>query len=190
MFLADIVWAMSKVTGEYLPGGFSDALYLSCYVWLVAAARETFVEKGYDGRFTGSDLTNARLSLNGVGYGVTNYAYNGQVGSGGGMGLGKIPDGTSNTVLFAERMGHCMGVNFPRPGATPNLASTSFTFSIWARGPWVRWTSQWIDGVTTNSNAWWDNPVFDSPTTPPRGIPGFAAIQTVRLRCRIARHMK
>jgi diguanylate cyclase (GGDEF)-like protein/PAS domain S-box-containing protein len=40
MFLADIVWAMSKVTGEYLPGGFSDALYLSCYVWLAAGARE------------------------------------------------------------------------------------------------------------------------------------------------------
>ncbi len=40
MFLADIVWAMSKVTGEYLPGGLSDAIYLSCYAWLVAAARE------------------------------------------------------------------------------------------------------------------------------------------------------
>ena len=40
MFLADIVWAMSKVTGEYLPGGLSDAIYLSCYVWLAAAARE------------------------------------------------------------------------------------------------------------------------------------------------------
>lgn len=40
MFLADIVWAMSKVSGDYLPGGFSDALYLSCYVGLAAAARE------------------------------------------------------------------------------------------------------------------------------------------------------
>jgi len=40
MFLADIVWAMSKVTGEYLPGGISDAVYLSCYVALGAAARE------------------------------------------------------------------------------------------------------------------------------------------------------
>jgi diguanylate cyclase (GGDEF)-like protein/PAS domain S-box-containing protein len=39
MSLADIVWAMSKVSGEYLPGGVSDALYLSCYVWLAAAAR-------------------------------------------------------------------------------------------------------------------------------------------------------
>ncbi len=40
MFLADIVWAMSKVTGSYLPGGISDAIYLSCYGWMVAAARE------------------------------------------------------------------------------------------------------------------------------------------------------
>jgi PAS domain-containing protein len=40
MFLADIVWAMAKVSGEYLPGGLSDAIYLSCYGWLLAAARE------------------------------------------------------------------------------------------------------------------------------------------------------
>jgi diguanylate cyclase (GGDEF)-like protein/PAS domain S-box-containing protein len=40
MFLADIVWAMSKVSGSYLPGGVSDAIYLSCYGWLAAAARE------------------------------------------------------------------------------------------------------------------------------------------------------
>jgi diguanylate cyclase (GGDEF)-like protein/PAS domain S-box-containing protein len=31
---------MSKVGGSYLPGGVSDAMYLSCYVWLAAAARE------------------------------------------------------------------------------------------------------------------------------------------------------
>ena len=40
MSLADIVWAMSKVAGSYLPGGVSDVIYLSCYVWLAAAARE------------------------------------------------------------------------------------------------------------------------------------------------------
>ena len=40
MCVADIVWAMSKVIGTYLPGGLSDAIYLSCYVWLAAAARE------------------------------------------------------------------------------------------------------------------------------------------------------
>jgi diguanylate cyclase (GGDEF)-like protein/PAS domain S-box-containing protein len=40
MSFADIIWAMSKVQGSYLPGAASDALYLSCYVWLAAAARE------------------------------------------------------------------------------------------------------------------------------------------------------
>ena len=40
MSFADIIWAMSKVEGSYLPGAASDALYLSCYVWLGAAARE------------------------------------------------------------------------------------------------------------------------------------------------------
>ena len=40
MSVADIVWAMSKVGGSYIPGGLSDAMYLSCYVWLASAARE------------------------------------------------------------------------------------------------------------------------------------------------------
>jgi diguanylate cyclase (GGDEF)-like protein/PAS domain S-box-containing protein len=40
MSLADIVWAMSKVVGSYLPGSISDVMYLSCYFWLAAAARE------------------------------------------------------------------------------------------------------------------------------------------------------
>jgi len=40
MLIADIVWAMSKIVGTYLPGGVSDAIYLSCYIWLAAAARE------------------------------------------------------------------------------------------------------------------------------------------------------
>jgi diguanylate cyclase (GGDEF)-like protein/PAS domain S-box-containing protein len=40
MSIADIVWAMAKVTGTYLPGGMSDAIYLSCYAFLIAAARE------------------------------------------------------------------------------------------------------------------------------------------------------
>ena len=31
---------MSKVDGSYIPGGVSDVIYLSCYVWLAAAARE------------------------------------------------------------------------------------------------------------------------------------------------------
>ncbi len=40
MSMADIVWAMAKVTGTYLPGGLSDAMYLSCYAGLIAAGRE------------------------------------------------------------------------------------------------------------------------------------------------------
>jgi diguanylate cyclase (GGDEF)-like protein/PAS domain S-box-containing protein len=40
MSVADMVWAMSKVGGSYLPGGVSDAIYLACYIWLAAAARE------------------------------------------------------------------------------------------------------------------------------------------------------
>ena len=40
MSIADIVWAMSKIGGTYLPGGVSDAIYLACYIWLGAAARE------------------------------------------------------------------------------------------------------------------------------------------------------
>ncbi len=40
MSIADIVWAMAKVTGTYFTGGLSDALFLSCYAGLVAAARE------------------------------------------------------------------------------------------------------------------------------------------------------
>jgi prepilin-type N-terminal cleavage/methylation domain-containing protein/prepilin-type processing-associated H-X9-DG protein len=127
-----------------------------------------------NGRFAGSDIGNARLSVNGVGYGVTNYAYNGQVGNGT-MSLPRITDGTSNTVLFAERMGHCNGVNFPSPGSKPNLGAGSFTFSIWARGPWVKGTSQWLDGVSKNSDVWWDNPDFNSPSTAygPRSDPNY-----------------
>jgi prepilin-type N-terminal cleavage/methylation domain-containing protein len=117
-----------------------------------------------DGRFTGDDIGNARLSANGVGFGVTNYAYNAQVST---KTLPHITDGTSNTVLFGERMGHCNGLNFPCTGCVPNLLATSYTFSIWARGPWVRDTSPWSDGVGSDTDAWWDNPVFDSPTTPP-----------------------
>ncbi len=39
-FLADILWSLAKVRGYYLPGGFQDVLYLSCYVPLAAAGRE------------------------------------------------------------------------------------------------------------------------------------------------------
>jgi diguanylate cyclase (GGDEF)-like protein/PAS domain S-box-containing protein len=40
MFLGDIVWALAKVGGDYIPGGLQDVLYSACYVPLAAAARE------------------------------------------------------------------------------------------------------------------------------------------------------
>ena len=40
MFLGDILWALAKVGGSYLPGGIQDVLYLACYMPLAAAAHE------------------------------------------------------------------------------------------------------------------------------------------------------
>jgi len=40
MFLGDILWALAKVGGGYLPGGLQDVLYVACYVPLSAAAYE------------------------------------------------------------------------------------------------------------------------------------------------------
>jgi diguanylate cyclase (GGDEF)-like protein/PAS domain S-box-containing protein len=54
MFLADIVWAMAKVTDTYLPGGLSDAAYLACYGWLIAAAREQIRGQPAEGNAPGA----------------------------------------------------------------------------------------------------------------------------------------
>ena len=40
MFLADILWSVAKISGDYLPGALQDVLYLVCYVPLAAAGRE------------------------------------------------------------------------------------------------------------------------------------------------------
>jgi diguanylate cyclase (GGDEF)-like protein/PAS domain S-box-containing protein len=40
MFLGDILWSLAKVRGYYLPGGFQDVLYLTCYAPVAAAGRE------------------------------------------------------------------------------------------------------------------------------------------------------
>jgi diguanylate cyclase (GGDEF)-like protein/PAS domain S-box-containing protein len=40
MFLGDIVWALGKVGGDYLPGGLQDVMYVAWYVPIGAAARE------------------------------------------------------------------------------------------------------------------------------------------------------
>jgi hypothetical protein len=43
--LADIVWAMSKVDGSYMPGGVSDVIYLSCYLWLAPRHANSCAER-------------------------------------------------------------------------------------------------------------------------------------------------
>jgi prepilin-type N-terminal cleavage/methylation domain-containing protein len=121
------------------------------------------------GRFT--QTTNARVSAGGVGYGVANYVINAQVGVYK-LTLPAIIDGTSNTVLFAERMGYCEGnPNYPQPGATP--AFTGFTYSIWARGPFVANVSVWGAGAAGDIT-YWDTPAFDVPTAHgPRSVATF-----------------
>jgi prepilin-type N-terminal cleavage/methylation domain-containing protein len=127
-----------------------------------------------------------RISVNGQAYGATTYAMNGEVAIGaqtnghmtrGGRTLIGISDGTSNTLLFGERMAWCMGPDYPTPGVTPNLGTGSFTYSIWARGPRQTTHSAWVDGApgittlppATNNLAapegytWWDNPAFNQP---------------------------
>jgi prepilin-type N-terminal cleavage/methylation domain-containing protein len=132
-----------------------------------------------DGRFV-DNL--ARIMENNLGMGVANYALNGQVAGGridgatsravgGADTLQGIPDGTSNVVMFAERMAHCRGPNFPFAGATPNLSNNSFTYSTWAKGPKNSTNSPWPadGGGVVNWDWWWDNPAFDSPAVPPPG---------------------
>jgi prepilin-type N-terminal cleavage/methylation domain-containing protein len=130
---------------------------------------------------TGADYT-ARLSVGGVYYGATNYAINAQVAvasvqSGhafsGGMTLLGIKDGTSQTVLFAERMAVCTGPNYPSRGASTNLGTGSITFCIWARGAKSNTVSAWSDdggvddltkpGTFPVGYSYWDNPAYDTP---------------------------
>src|SRR6185295_15253999 len=54
MFLADIVWATSVVTDNYFPGNFSDVLYLSCYIFLTAAAQVQIRDKSRPERLKSS----------------------------------------------------------------------------------------------------------------------------------------
>jgi prepilin-type N-terminal cleavage/methylation domain-containing protein len=125
-----------------------------------------------------------RTSVGGVPYGATSYAINGQVieasienghPTRGSMTLIKIQDGTSNTVLFAERMAFCAGPEYPSPTATPRLAAGSVTWSIWARGGKNTTNSNWLDGApaaplppasftaSPDGYTWWDNAMFDHP---------------------------
>jgi hypothetical protein len=91
--------------------------------------------------------------------------------------LARLVDGTSNTIFVVERQAACYGFNYPVAGATPNLGTGSFTFSIWSRGGRHGTFSPWVDGAPTASDldvvngtatevnrgyTWWDMPVIDS----------------------------
>jgi hypothetical protein len=125
-----------------------------------------------------------RTSVNGTPYGAASYAINGQLVTAatenghptrGSKTLPGITDGTSNTILFAERMAFCAGPEYPNPNATPRLASGSVTWSIWARGGKNTTNSNWSDGApaaplppashtaTPDGYTWWDNAMFDAP---------------------------
>jgi len=130
----------------------------------------------------------ARISDNGVPFGAATYALNGQVAAanmsnghptGGSMALIRITDGTSNTILFAERMAFCNGRLYPTAGATPHLADGSVTWSIWTRGGKNTTNSNWADGApaaplppatntsTPDGYTWWDSALFDAPYRTP-----------------------
>lgn len=129
-----------------------------------------------------------RISDNGgTSFGATSYALNGQVATAqmlnghptkGSMTFTKITDGTSNTILFAERMAWCWGPDYP---VTSNihLAAGSVTWALWARGGKNTTNSNWADGAPAaplppaNNSAgpdgysWWENAVFDAPYRTP-----------------------
>jgi prepilin-type N-terminal cleavage/methylation domain-containing protein len=98
--------------------------------------------------------------------GATNYAINAQAADGK-TALQQIPDGTSNTVLFAERMAFCTGPNYPAPDPAPNLSIHSYTYSLWARGPRNTTNSPWPDRSGVTTPWWWDVPAFDTPLLDP-----------------------
>lgn len=125
-----------------------------------------------------------RTSIGGVPYGGTTYPFNAQVFTASmvnghptakSASIGKMTDGTSNTVLVAERMAFCAGQFYPNATSTIRLAAGSVTWSIWARGGKNSTTSNWNDtapaatALTTNNTAgpdgytWWDCPLFDAP---------------------------
>ncbi len=140
------------------------------------------------GQFSGDAVAagGTRVSISGTPFGASSYAINGSVASGnsdnghvtkGTRTIVGITDGSSNTVLFAERMAWCTGPDYPTAGVTPNLGTGSFTYAVWGHGPQQSTHSPWPGGapsITTNppvannltnpeGYTWWDNPAFDTP---------------------------
>ncbi len=135
--------------------------------------------------YTGLALTHspARASVGGNPYGGTTYPLNAQVCTAelvnghparGNASFARLTDGTSNTMLVAERQAFCTGPEYPSAGAPFRLAAGSVTWSIWARGGKQATHSNWADGAPTavalpaNNTAgpdgytWWDCPLFDA----------------------------
>lgn len=105
-----------------------------------------------------------------------------------------LTDGTSNTLLLAERFAMCTGPDFPSPTAARRLAFGSITFATWARSGRHATLAPWPDGGPTapdftptsvapgGSYSWWDCAIIDGdyrdPAAPnngpgPRSDPNF-----------------
>jgi len=149
--------------------------------------------------YPGNGTSVGRTSINGVVYGAATYAYNAWISPADPaateavmnnghpekslLSLVKLKDGTSNTILFGERMAFCTGRDYPSATANPRLAAGSVTWSIWARGGKNTTNANWNDGApATNLPAagsgaiggysWWDNPIFNHPYTGFPNSPG------------------
>jgi prepilin-type N-terminal cleavage/methylation domain-containing protein len=141
--------------------------------------------------YAGNSTAVGRTSVNGIPYGAASYAINGQVVEAGmtnghptrgAYTMTAINDGTSNTLLFAERMAFCAGPNYPSPTASVRLAAGSVTWSIWARGGKNTTNSNWADGApaaplppaahaaSPDGYTWWDNAMFDQPYRTPSNL--------------------
>src|SRR5262245_29515673 len=167
----------------------TEAVPVFCCPVDVTAPKGKFSNIAVNYPDNGTSVT--RTSINGVVYGAATYAYNAWISptdpaatetvmnnghpEKSQLSLVKIKDGTSNTILFGERMAFCAGPDYPSANTNPRLASGSVTWSIWARGGRNATNAAWADGAPAaplppvNNTAapdgytWWDCPVFNAP---------------------------